>query len=223
MLMNPAGEREEKVDHPTQKPVALYTRPIENHLEAGECFYEPFGGSGSAIAAAETTGRRCFAIELDPKYVDVIVARWERLSGQSRTEDVVKRSSSARPTAATSRRTSRSRGRPCGPPAGDAPSRRTSLPGPARRRRPGRTRARHRRAAAGSRGGRGLVVGPVSEGMREEIATARRRHPGPLRRDGGAPRAGVRRWLRGSSWAWEDRAALPRRARGSRLPLCPGR
>jgi DNA modification methylase len=82
MLMNPAGEREEKVDHPTQKPVALYTRPIENHLEPGECFYEPFGGSGSAIAAAETTGRRCLAIELDPKYVDVIVARWERLSGQ---------------------------------------------------------------------------------------------------------------------------------------------
>jgi DNA modification methylase len=82
MLMNPAGEREEKVDHPTQKPVALYTRPIENHLEPGEAFYEPFGGSGSAIAAAETTGRRCFAIELDPKYVDVIVARWERLSGQ---------------------------------------------------------------------------------------------------------------------------------------------
>ncbi|MCE9635604.1 MAG: site-specific DNA-methyltransferase [Planctomycetes bacterium] len=82
MLMNPVGEREEKVDHPTQKPVALYTRPIENHLEPGECFYEPFGGSGSAIAAAETTGRRCYAIELDPKYVDVIVARWERLSGQ---------------------------------------------------------------------------------------------------------------------------------------------
>jgi DNA modification methylase len=82
MLMNPDGEREEKVDHPTQKPVALYTRPIENHLEPGEAFYEPFGGSGSAIAAAETTGRRCYAIELDPKYVDVIVARWERLSGQ---------------------------------------------------------------------------------------------------------------------------------------------
>ena len=38
--------------------------------------------SGSAIAAAETTGRRCYAIELDPKYVDVIVARWERLSGK---------------------------------------------------------------------------------------------------------------------------------------------
>lgn len=82
MLMNPAGEHEEKVDHPTQKPVCLYTRPIENHLKRGEAFYEPFGGSGSAIAAAEITERRCFAIELDPKYVDVIVTRWERLTGK---------------------------------------------------------------------------------------------------------------------------------------------
>ncbi len=83
MLMNPAGEREEKVDHPTQKPIALYVRPIENHLEQGESFYEPFGGSGTAIVAAEQTGRRCRAIELDPKYVDVIVARWEKFAGKA--------------------------------------------------------------------------------------------------------------------------------------------
>jgi DNA modification methylase len=82
MLMNPAGDREEKVDHPTQKPVVLYARPIENHLERGEVFYESFGGSGTAIAAAEISGRRCRAMEIDPKYVDVIVARWERLAGR---------------------------------------------------------------------------------------------------------------------------------------------
>ena len=82
MLMNPAGEHEEKVDHPTQKPLVLYTRPIENHLAPGGCFYEPFGGSGTAIAAAEKTGRRCIAIELDPRFVDVIVLRWQRLSGK---------------------------------------------------------------------------------------------------------------------------------------------
>lgn len=82
MLMNPSGEREEKVDHPTQKPVVLYTRPIENHLEPGDCFYEPFAGSGTAIIAAEQTGRRCLAVELDPKYVDVIVARWEKFTGR---------------------------------------------------------------------------------------------------------------------------------------------
>lgn len=83
MLMNPAGEREAKVDHPTQKPAALYTRPIENHVAPGEVFYEPFGGSGTAIIAAEQTGRRCCAIELDPKYVDVIVQRWESFAGKT--------------------------------------------------------------------------------------------------------------------------------------------
>ncbi len=85
MLMNPAGEHEEKVDHPTQKPVVLYTRPIENHLGPGEVFYEPFSGSGTAIAAAEQTGRRCCAIELDPRYVDVAVLRWQKLTGKAAT------------------------------------------------------------------------------------------------------------------------------------------
>mgnify|MGYP003503530122 CR=1 FL=1 len=80
MLMS--GSDEEKHDHPTQKPVVLYARPIQNHLDEGEVFYEPFGGSGSAIAAAEQTGRRCLAVELDPRFCDVIVARWEKLSGQ---------------------------------------------------------------------------------------------------------------------------------------------
>lgn len=79
MLMTGGGE--EKFDHPTQKPVSLFTRPIENHLAPGELVYEPFGGSGTTLAAAELTHTRCRAIELDPKYVDVIVARWERMSG----------------------------------------------------------------------------------------------------------------------------------------------
>lgn len=79
MLMTGGGE--EKFDHPTQKPVALFTRPIENHLAPGELVYEPFGGSGTTLAAAELTHTRCRAVELDPKYVDVIVARWERMSG----------------------------------------------------------------------------------------------------------------------------------------------
>ena len=92
MLMNPAGEHEEKVDHPTQKPLALYTRPIENHLAPGGCFYEPFGGSGTAIAAAEMTGRRCIAIEIDPRFVDVIILRWQRLTGKDATLDGTDRS-----------------------------------------------------------------------------------------------------------------------------------
>lgn len=82
MLMNPGGANEAREDHPTQKPVVLYTRPIENHLRAGELFYEPFGGSGTGIAAAQTTDRRCFSMEIDPRFIDVIVARWERVSGR---------------------------------------------------------------------------------------------------------------------------------------------
>ena len=74
---------DDRVDHPTQKPVAVYTRPIENHLHRGECFYEPFGGSGTAVVAAELTGRVCFAMELDPRYCDVIRDRYEAFAGGS--------------------------------------------------------------------------------------------------------------------------------------------
>ena len=66
-----------RADHPTQKPVALYARPLENHLRREECFYEPFAGSGTALIAAEMTGRTCLAMELDPRYCDVARERWE--------------------------------------------------------------------------------------------------------------------------------------------------
>ena len=81
MLMRPAGEREEKVDHPTQKPASLYATPLSNHIGRGQSFYEPFAGSGTAIIAAETTGRVCLAMELDPRYCDVIRDRYERFAG----------------------------------------------------------------------------------------------------------------------------------------------
>jgi DNA modification methylase len=76
------GSDEEKFDHPTQKPVELMRRPILNHTKRGELIYEPFLGSGTTLAAAELTGRVCYGIELDPKYVDVIVKRWQTLSGK---------------------------------------------------------------------------------------------------------------------------------------------
>jgi len=76
---------EEKFDHPTQKPVELMRRPILNHLRRGELVYDPFLGSGTTLAAAELTERVCYGIELDPKYVDVIVQRWEALSGKKAT------------------------------------------------------------------------------------------------------------------------------------------
>lgn len=68
--------------HGTQKPVELMRRALLNHSEPGDLVYDPFLGSGSTLIAAETIGRSCYGIELDPAYVDVIVGRWERLSGQ---------------------------------------------------------------------------------------------------------------------------------------------
>jgi DNA modification methylase len=79
------GSDETKFDHPTQKPVDLMLRPILNHLKRGEAVYDPFLGSGTTLAAAELTERVCCGIELDPKYVDVIVGRWEQLSGKKAT------------------------------------------------------------------------------------------------------------------------------------------
>lgn len=65
--------------HSTQKPVELAAIPIRNH--SGDV-YEPFAGTGSTLAAAEQLGRRCYAMELDPGYCDVITARWEKLTGK---------------------------------------------------------------------------------------------------------------------------------------------
>src|ERR1700685_788999 len=81
------GSDEDKFDHPTQKPVDLIKRPILNHLRRGELVYEPFLGSGTTLAAAELTERVCFGLELDPKYVDVIVMRWQSLSNKKATLD----------------------------------------------------------------------------------------------------------------------------------------
>jgi hypothetical protein len=81
------GSDEDKYDHPTQKPVELMRRPILNHLRRGELVYEPFLGSGTTLAAAELTERVCYGIELDPKYVDVVIQRWQQLTGKQATLD----------------------------------------------------------------------------------------------------------------------------------------
>ncbi len=78
-----AGSDEAKQDHPAQKPVVLFETPIRNHLRAGEAVYDPFIGSGTTIIAAETLGRRCYGIELEPRYVQVSLERWQALTGQS--------------------------------------------------------------------------------------------------------------------------------------------
>jgi DNA modification methylase len=68
--------------HPTQKPVELFQRPMLWHTRKGDVVYEAFSGSGTAIIAAQITERRCFAMEQDPKYCDVAVARWEHFTGK---------------------------------------------------------------------------------------------------------------------------------------------
>jgi len=68
--------------HGTQKPVECMKRPIENNSEVGDAVYDPFSGSGTTIIAAEMTGRRCFAVELNPAYVDIAVRRWQAFTGQ---------------------------------------------------------------------------------------------------------------------------------------------
>lgn len=71
--------------HSTQKPVECMKRPIENNSQPGDAVYEPFSGSGTTIIAAEMTGRRCYAIELSPAYVDVAVQRWENFADRVAT------------------------------------------------------------------------------------------------------------------------------------------
>lgn len=69
-------------EHPTMKPVELYANAYQNNSDPGDLAFEPFAGSGTAIIAAEQTARSCCAIELEPRYCDVIVRRWETMTGQ---------------------------------------------------------------------------------------------------------------------------------------------
>lgn len=68
--------------HPTQKPTALAETGIQHISRVGESVIDPFLGSGSTLIACEKTNRKCFGIEIDPLYVDVIIQRWEKYSGR---------------------------------------------------------------------------------------------------------------------------------------------
>jgi DNA modification methylase len=67
--------------HPTQKPVELITYALFNSSKAEDLIADPFLGSGSTLIACEKTGRVCVGIELDPKFVDVVVQRWVDYTG----------------------------------------------------------------------------------------------------------------------------------------------
>nr|WP_091844361.1 DNA methyltransferase [Palleronia pelagia] len=78
----PNRDQDAETVHGTQKPVECMRRPILNNSSPGQAIYEPFAGSGTTLIAAETTGRVCCAIELDPAYLDVCVQRWQAFTGQ---------------------------------------------------------------------------------------------------------------------------------------------
>lgn len=70
------------VEHPTMKPVGLVGYLMKNSSKDGDIIYDGFGGSGTTLIASEQLGRKCYMIELDPHYCDVIIARWEKLTGK---------------------------------------------------------------------------------------------------------------------------------------------
>jgi DNA modification methylase len=84
-LWNINAREDDGHGHGTQKPVECMRRPIENNSSPGQVVYEPFSGSGTTIIAAEMTGRSCFAVEIDPAYVDVAVLRWQAFTGENAT------------------------------------------------------------------------------------------------------------------------------------------
>jgi DNA modification methylase len=81
----PRKPEDARTVHSTQKPVECMRRPLLNHTRIGESAYDPFGGSGTSLIAAETCGRICYAMELNPIYVDVTIRRWEAFTGRKAT------------------------------------------------------------------------------------------------------------------------------------------
>jgi DNA modification methylase len=76
-----------ETNHGTQKPVECMARPIRNHGDASDDVYDPFLGSGTTLIAAEQLGRKCYGMEISPAYCDVIVKRWETLTGKAAVLD----------------------------------------------------------------------------------------------------------------------------------------
>lgn len=69
-------------DHPTMKPVDLFEYQIGNSTKKGDVVLDSFAGSGTTVIACENTGRKARAMELDPRYCDVIIKRWQDLTGE---------------------------------------------------------------------------------------------------------------------------------------------
>ncbi len=81
----PSRDQDAETIHGTQKPVECMRRPMLNNASRGQAVYDPFLGSGTSLIAAETCGRICYGLELSPAYADVIVTRWQNLTGREAT------------------------------------------------------------------------------------------------------------------------------------------
>jgi DNA modification methylase len=79
-------------EHPTMKPVALFEYQMLNNTKGGDIVLDTFGGSGTTILAAEKNGRHAYLMELDPKYCDVIIKRWQDFTGKEATLESTKKS-----------------------------------------------------------------------------------------------------------------------------------
>lgn len=80
--IHPIPKPTKNVDHPTTKPVELIESGVSNSSRSGGIVYEPFSGSGSTLIACERLGRCCYAMELDPRFVQVGIARWQNFTGR---------------------------------------------------------------------------------------------------------------------------------------------
>jgi len=81
----PSGGQDTDTVHGTQKPVECMRRAMLNNSSPGQAVYDPFLGSGTTLIAAQTTGRTCLAVELEPLYVDVAIRRWQEFTGEQAT------------------------------------------------------------------------------------------------------------------------------------------
>ena len=79
------GQQKDVGDHPCPKPLKMWADIVENYSEKGGVVLDVFCGAGTAVSAAEQTGRICYGMEIDPRYCDVIVTRWENLTGKKAT------------------------------------------------------------------------------------------------------------------------------------------
>jgi DNA modification methylase len=77
-----APKGEDRHGHPTPKPVEMISRLISAHSRPDDLIADPFLGSGTTLIAAEQLGRKCYGMEISPTYCDVIVKRWENLTGK---------------------------------------------------------------------------------------------------------------------------------------------